>query len=180
MKDVCQEYGILLMLDEVMCGIARTGYVSAWQKEGVVPDIQLIGKGLGGSFFPISGMLIGHHIAQELEHGPSEGAFLHGHTFQNSPLGAATAQAVIDTIMTRNKGGCTLPDEIKCLGSHPDEGGCTLLEDIRCLGIHLGLSLKELLGHHRYVGDIRGIGLMWGVSFSLLLIQAHVGLTYLA
>lgn len=69
MKSVCDKYGALLVLDEVMCGIGRTGTMHAWEYEGVVPDIQTIGKGLGGGYAPIAGLLVGHRVIKTLENG---------------------------------------------------------------------------------------------------------------
>ena len=66
---VCQRYGALLILDEVMCGMGRTGTLHAWEQEGVVPDIQTIGKCLGGGYQPIAGVLAGHRIIDVLEKG---------------------------------------------------------------------------------------------------------------
>lgn len=68
-KAVCDRHGALLILDEVMCGMGRTGTTHAWQQEGIVPDIQTIGKGLGGGYVPIAGLLVGHRVADTLYHG---------------------------------------------------------------------------------------------------------------
>jgi len=68
-RAVCDQYGTLLILDEVMCGMGRTGTYHAWQQEGVVPDIQTIGKALGGGYVPIAGLLIGHRVADTLYRG---------------------------------------------------------------------------------------------------------------
>ena len=92
MKDVCSKHGVLLILDEVMCGMGRTGFLHAWQEEGVVPDIQLMGKGLAGGYAPLSAMLISKDIGQAFER--CSGTFNHGHTFQNNPLACAAGLAV--------------------------------------------------------------------------------------
>lgn len=68
-KDVCDKYGALLVMDEVMCGMGRTGTMHAWEQEGVVPDIQTIGKGLGGGYAPIAGLLAGHRVINTLREG---------------------------------------------------------------------------------------------------------------
>lgn len=68
-KAVCDKHGALLILDEVMSGMGRTGTLHAWEQEGVVPDIQTIGKGLGGGYVPIAGMLIGHRVVNTLDNG---------------------------------------------------------------------------------------------------------------
>ena len=69
MKAVCKKYGALLIMDEVMCGMGRCGTVHAWEHEGVVPDIQTIGKGLGGGYAPIAAILISHRVVDELDKG---------------------------------------------------------------------------------------------------------------
>lgn len=69
MKAVCDKYGALLILDEVMCGMGRTGTMHAWQQEGVIPDLQTIGKGLGGGYVPIAGLLVGRRVSETLVNG---------------------------------------------------------------------------------------------------------------
>lgn len=69
MQEVCRKYGALLILDEVMCGMGRTGAYHAWQHEGVVPDIQTIGKGLGGGYQPVAGVLVNRGVVDTLEKG---------------------------------------------------------------------------------------------------------------
>lgn len=69
MKSVCRKYGALLVLDEVMCGMGRTGYYHAWQHEGVVPDIQTVGKGLAGGYQPVAGVLVHKDVVDALERG---------------------------------------------------------------------------------------------------------------
>ena len=68
-KDVCRKYGALLILDEVMCGMGRTGTLHAWQLEGVAPDIQTIGKGLGGGYMPVAGVLASREVMEALGRG---------------------------------------------------------------------------------------------------------------
>ncbi|KAH8728182.1 pyridoxal phosphate-dependent transferase [Phaeosphaeriaceae sp. PMI808] len=144
MREVCDHYGILLIFDEVMCGMGRTGYLHAWQADNVVPDIQLAGKGLAGGFVPVSAMLVGHKIIESFEKGPSNGAFIHGHTFQNHPMGAAVALEVQKIIQDEN-----------------------LLENVREKGTLLEKKLRERLEPHRYIGNIRGPkgGLFFGIEF---------------
>jgi len=69
MKALCDKYGALLIFDEVMCGMGRTGTMHAWEQEGVIPDIQTIGKGLGGGYVPVAGMLVGHRVIGTLDNG---------------------------------------------------------------------------------------------------------------
>jgi adenosylmethionine-8-amino-7-oxononanoate aminotransferase len=143
MREVCNDYGMLLIFDEIMCGMGRTGYLHAWQKEQVVPDIQLVGKGLAGGFMEISGMLVGHKVHEVFENGPSKGAFNHGHTFQGQAEPSAAALAT-QLFIQDNK----------------------LLENVRKQGPILMRKMRERLQHHRYVGDIRGAeeGLFFSVS----------------
>lgn len=70
-RDVCDKYGALLILDEVMCGMGRSGTLHAWEQEGIVPDIQTIGKALGGGYQPVAGLLVGHRVVNALEKGSS-------------------------------------------------------------------------------------------------------------
>jgi len=140
MKTVCQRYGALFVLDEVMSGMGRCGTLHAWEQEGVVPDIQTIAKGLGGGYAPISGVLIAEHIVQAMDKGT--GAFRHFQTYQGHPVACAAALAVQRVIQDEN-----------------------LLENVRKMGDHLEKGLKERLSGHPHVGDIRGKGLFWGVRF---------------
>ncbi|TVY48403.1 putative aminotransferase [Lachnellula occidentalis] len=142
MKRVCDKHGALLILDEVMCGMGRCGYLHAWQSPdvNVVPDIQTIGKGLGGGYAPISAMLIGKKIVDVVSSG--SGAFNHGHTYQAHPVACAAALAVQNVI--------------------EDEG---LVGRVRALGAILGAGLKSQLSKRWYVGDVRGVGLFWAIEF---------------
>lgn len=138
MKTVCERHGALLILDEVMCGMGRTGTLHAWEQEGIVPDIQTIGKGLGGGYAPVAGILIGNEIINVLVRGT--GAFMHGQTYQGHPVACAAALEVQRIIK--------------------EEG---LVENVAVMGRHLETLLKQRLAGHSHVGDIRGRGLFWGV-----------------
>ncbi|KAI9807041.1 MAG: hypothetical protein M1825_005758 [Sarcosagium campestre] len=92
MKAVCDKHGALLIFDEVMCGMGRTGTLHAWEQEGVVPDVQTIGKGLGGGYAPIAGVLINHRVVDTLTQG--SGSFSHGQTYQGHPVACAAAAEV--------------------------------------------------------------------------------------
>jgi adenosylmethionine-8-amino-7-oxononanoate aminotransferase len=91
-RNICNKYGILLHLDEVMCGMGRTGTYYAFEQEEVIPDVVTIGKGLGGGYAPIAGILINRKIVDALRIGSS--AFNHGQTYQAHPTSCATALAV--------------------------------------------------------------------------------------
>jgi adenosylmethionine-8-amino-7-oxononanoate aminotransferase len=140
MRAVCDRHGALLILDEVMCGMGRTGTLHAWQQEGVSPDIQVVAKGLGGGYQPIGAVLIGRKITDALQAG--SGSFMHGHTYQAHPVACAAALAVQQVIREEN-----------------------LLENVVAMGHHLGQALQERFGNHRHVGDIRGRGLFQALEF---------------
>lgn len=142
MKAVCDKYGALLIVDEVMSGMGRCGTLHAWQHEGVAPDLQTIGKGLGGGYAPVGGVLIGQRVADVLASG--SGCFRHGQTYQGHPVACAAALAVQRVIRQEN-----------------------LLENVKTMGTLLEQELKSRLSSHPHVGDIRGRGLFWGVCFSL-------------
>ncbi|KAJ8106593.1 hypothetical protein OPT61_g9433 [Boeremia exigua] len=142
MREVCDRYGVLLIFDEVMCGMGRTGVMHAWQAEGVAPDIQTTGKGLAGGFQQLSAMLISPKVSDAFEFGPGSGAFSHGHTFQNYPLACAAGLEVQKIIQEEN-----------------------LLQNVKDKGARLSRLLKKRLGNHPRVGDIRGAGLFWGIEF---------------
>lgn len=139
MKAVCDKHGALLILDEVMSGMGRSGTIHAWQQEGVVPDIQSIAKGLGGGYAPVAGILINPRVVDALDKGT--GAFAHGQTYQGHPIACAAALEV-QRIVREEK----LMDNVMAMGKLLEEG------------------LKARLGGHPNVGDIRGRGLFWGVS----------------
>ncbi|OAA68538.1 exocyst complex protein exo70 [Niveomyces insectorum RCEF 264] len=137
---VCRKYGALLILDEVMCGMGRTGTMHAWQQEGVAPDIQTIGKCLGGGYQPVAGVLASHGVIDALTKGT--GSFVHGHTYQGHPVTCAAALAVQRIVADEN-----------------------LIANVRDLGAVLSERLVQRLGHHPNVGDIRGRGFFWGIEF---------------
>lgn len=138
-RKICDCYGALLILDEVMCGMGRTGTLHAWEQEGIVPDIQAIAKGLGGGYQPIGATLASGKIVEAIRDGT--GAFQHGHTYLGHPIACAAALAVQRVIK--------------------EEG---LLARVRTMGGFLEERLFERLGNHRHVGDVRGRGLFWGVE----------------
>jgi len=138
-REICDRHGALLILDEVMCGMGRTGTTHAWEQEGVAPDIQAIAKGLGGGYQPIGAMLASGKIIDAIRSG--SGAFQHGHTYLAHPLACAAALAVQDVIR---------------------EDG--LLEQVKERGRQLEQRLTERFGNHRHVGDIRGRGLFWAIE----------------
>jgi adenosylmethionine-8-amino-7-oxononanoate aminotransferase len=139
MRAVCDKYGALLIFDEVMSGMGRCGTLHAWQQEGVIPDAQTIGKGLGGGYAPVAGLLINHRVIDVLEKG--SGAFSHGQTYQGHPIACAAALEVQRVVREER-----------------------LVENVARMGQLLERGLRKRLGEHAHVGDIRGKGLFWGVS----------------
>src|SRR5581483_8455907 len=91
-REICDRHGILLILDEVMCGMGRTGTLHACEQEGIAPDIMAVAKGLGAGYVPIGAILVQDKIVKALASG--SGAFLHSQTYTGHPLACATALAV--------------------------------------------------------------------------------------
>jgi adenosylmethionine-8-amino-7-oxononanoate aminotransferase len=139
MRAICDRHGALLILDEVMCGMGRTGTMHAWEQEGIAPDIQVIAKGLGSGYQPIGGLLIAGRIVEALHKG--SGGFMHGQTYQAHPVACAAALEVQRIIREDN-----------------------LLENVRAMGTRLETALTERFGNHRHVGDVRGRGLFWAIE----------------
>jgi adenosylmethionine-8-amino-7-oxononanoate aminotransferase len=139
MREICDRHGALLILDEVMSGMGRVGTMHAWEQEGVVPDIQVIAKGLGGGYQPIGGILVQGRVIEAIRDG--SGGFMHGHTYQAHPMACAAALAVQEVIAEEN-----------------------LLANVNAMGALLEQGLTERLGNHRHVGDIRGRGLFWAIE----------------
>ena len=138
-REICDRHGSLLILDEVMCGMGRTGTLHAWEQEGIAPDIQAVAKGLGGGYQPIGAVLANERVVGALRDG--SGAFQHGHTYLAHPVACAAALAVQRVIH--------------------DEG---LLDRVKERGALLERRLQERLGNHRHVGDLRGRGLFQGIE----------------
>ncbi len=139
-RAICDRHGALLILDEVMCGMGRTGTTHAWEQEGVAPDIEVIAKGLGGGYQPIGGILIAGRIVEAIRAG--SGGFMHGHTYQAHPVACAGALEVQRIIREQD-----------------------LVANVRRTGARMEHELTERLGNHPHVGDIRGRGLFWAVEF---------------
>ncbi|MCO4888137.1 aspartate aminotransferase family protein [Cupriavidus sp. WGtm5] len=139
-RAVCDKYGVLLILDEVMSGMGRTGYLFACEEDGVVPDIVTIAKGLGAGYQPIGAMLSTGRIYDAIVGG--SGFFQHGHTYIGHATACAAALAVQRTIVE-------------------DE----LLANVLARGEQLRQRLREALGDHPNLGDVRGRGLFVGVEF---------------
>jgi adenosylmethionine-8-amino-7-oxononanoate aminotransferase len=138
-REICNRHGILLILDEVMCGMGRTGTLYACEQEGVRPDMVAIAKGMGGGYAPIGALLISGDVFRSIAEG--SGAFAHSHTYMGHPLACAAALAV-QRIIRRDD----------------------LLANVRRQGAHLARRLGERFGNHPFVGNVRGRGLFHGVE----------------
>ena len=138
-REICDRYGVLLILDEVMCGMGRTGTLFACEHDEVAPDLVAVAKGLGAGYQPIGAVLTTDTIWQAFRDG--SGFFQHGHTYMGHAMACAAALAVQRAIA--------------------EEG---LLGRVR----RHGAALRQALGHrfadHRHVGDIRGRGLFLGLE----------------
>ncbi|WP_017349195.1 aspartate aminotransferase family protein [Pantoea sp. A4] len=138
-RQLCDKYGILLISDEVMCGMGRTGTLHSFEQDDIVPDIVAIAKGLGGGYQPIGAVLARRHIVQTLQNG--SGFFQHGHTYICHPTAAAAALAVQQVIERDN-----------------------LLARVKQQGDYLAQVLQQQLGGLEFVGNTRGRGLFAGVE----------------
>ena len=154
MKRICRQYGALVIWDEVMSGMGRCGTLHAWQGDHLspspthpegqdaVPDLQMVGKGLGGGYASIAGVIVGRDVVEVMSKGEKGGAcFVHGQTYQALPLSCAAALKV-QQINRRDN----------------------LISNCADMGQVLERHLKEKLGAHPHVGDIRGKGLFWGLE----------------
>ncbi len=139
-REICDRHGVLLILDEVMCGMGRTGTLHACEQEGIAPDIMTVAKGLGGGYQPIGAMLASGAIDRAITAG--SGAFKHGHTYVGHALACAASLAVLDTI---------------------EQDG--LLARVQIQGERLAAALTDRFGNHPHVGDIRGRGLFRALEF---------------
>jgi adenosylmethionine-8-amino-7-oxononanoate aminotransferase len=138
-REVCDRHGVLLILDEVMCGMGRTGTLHACQQEGVVPDLLVLAKGLGGGYQPIGAVLAHQRIVAAMSRG--SGFFQHGHTYLGHPVACAAALAVQQVIEREQ-----------------------LLTKVCTRGRSLATLLTERFANHPYVGDIRGRGLFYALE----------------
>jgi adenosylmethionine-8-amino-7-oxononanoate aminotransferase len=138
-REICDRYGVLLILDEVMCGMGRTGTLHACEQDGVSPDLMTIAKGLGGGYQPIGAVLLQGKIFEAFSKG--SGFFQHGHTYMGHPMAAAAGLAVQEIIQRDN-----------------------LLANVKAMGGLLESRLTERFGNHHHVGDIRGRGLFQAIE----------------
>jgi adenosylmethionine-8-amino-7-oxononanoate aminotransferase len=138
-RDLCDRYGVLLILDEVMCGMGRCGTLWTFEQEGIVPDLVAIAKGLGAGYQPIGALMVSKQIADTIQKG--SGFFQHGHTYIGHAAACAGALAVQKRL-------------------HEDG----VLKRVSPLGSALERKLRKAFENNPHVGDIRGRGLFWGVE----------------
>jgi adenosylmethionine-8-amino-7-oxononanoate aminotransferase len=138
-RELCDRHGILLIVDEVMCGMGRTGTLHAIAQEGVAPDLMAIAKGLGGGYQPVGAVLANARIVDAIARG--SGFFQHGHTYIGHPVGCAAALAV-QKVIERDD----------------------LLAAVRRQGDGLRARLARVFAEHPHVGDVRGRGLFMAVE----------------
>ena len=138
-REICNKYDVLLILDEVMCGMGRTGQLFACAEEEVVPDIITIAKGLGGGYQPIAAMMCQNFIYDTIAKG--SGFFQHGHTYLGHSVACAASLAVVNKLVKEN-----------------------FPEQVRKKGNYLQKNLEITLGQNEYIGDIRGRGLFRAIE----------------
>lgn len=139
LREICDQYNILLILDEVMCGMGRTGTLYAYEQEDIVPDMVVVAKGLGGGYQPIGATLVSKKIFDTVRGG--SGFFQHGHTYLGHPMACAAALAVQQAIVQNG-----------------------LLRNVCIQGDALRAQLVERFSNHPNIGDVRGRGLFLGVE----------------
>jgi Adenosylmethionine-8-amino-7-oxononanoate aminotransferase len=132
-REICDQYGVLLILDEVMCGMGRTGTLYACEQDGVVPDLLTIAKGLGGGYQPIGAVLLSKELYDAFANG--SGFFQHGHTYMAHPMAAAAAVAV-QNVLKRDQ----------------------LVPYVASMESYFKRKIHESFANSSYVGDIRGRG----------------------
>jgi adenosylmethionine-8-amino-7-oxononanoate aminotransferase len=137
--EICRKNGILLIADEVMTGMGRTGKPFAVQHWGIEPDLILVGKGVASGYAPLGAVLVSARVVEAFERG--SGAFMHGFTYQAHPVCAAAGNAVFDYLESQK-----------------------LFDRVIPAGENLRDSLASIQSH-RHVGDVRGLGLLLGVEF---------------
>jgi adenosylmethionine-8-amino-7-oxononanoate aminotransferase len=138
-RAICDRYGVLLILDEVMCGMGRTGTLHACEQDGISPDLMAIAKGLGGGYQPVGAVLLSGQIFDAFSKG--SGFFQHGHTYMGHPMAAAASLAVQEVIRRDD-----------------------LLANVVAMGGHLQRRMEERFANRHHVGDIRGRGLFRSVE----------------
>ncbi|WP_270731875.1 aspartate aminotransferase family protein [Shimia sp. Alg240-R146] len=138
-REICDTHGVLLILDEVMCGMGRTGSLFAFDQDEITPDLCAVAKGLGAGYQPIGAMLCTAEIFDTIRDGT--GFFQHGHTYNGHPTAAAAALAVLNRLTTDG-----------------------IADRVAPMGEKLRAALNDRFGQHAHIGDIRGRGLFIGME----------------
>ncbi|WP_028669557.1 aspartate aminotransferase family protein [Saccharospirillum impatiens] len=138
LRALCDRYGCLLIMDEVLSGMGRTGAWFAYQHYGVAPDILTLAKGLGSGYYPIAAMMARQELVDSVS---KSGGFMHGHTYAGNPLACATGLAVIGVMNAED-----------------------LVSNAAEQGVYLRRKLEELSDKYDCIGNVRGIGLLQGVE----------------
>lgn len=142
-QTVLKKHDVLLIADEVITGFGRTGSMFGSQHYELEPDLITVAKGLTSGYFPLSGAIVGENVYKVLEDSAETvGAFSHGYTYSGHPIGAATANAVLDIVEKEN-----------------------LPENARQVGEYFQARLKEKFAQLPIVGEVRGVGLMGAIEF---------------
>ncbi len=143
LREFCDRHNILLIFDEIITGIGRTGQMFAAETFGVVPDVLCVGKGLGGGYAPLSAMLCRRPLADAFWGPAAENpGFVEGHTFEGNPVSCAAGIAVLQEIVERD-----------------------LCGNARAQGERLRAGFRRLADKYGVIGDIRGKGLLQGIEF---------------
>lgn len=138
-REICDRYGVLLIMDEIMCGLGRTGTLHAFEQEAVAPDLLCLAKGLGGGYQPIAAVIAQDFIVEKMQ--STSGAFQHGHTYVGHPVACAAALATQQVIQQQS-----------------------LVSRSQTLGTELHDMLRATFGQHPKIGDIRGRGLFQAIE----------------
>ena len=138
-REICNKYGVLLILDEVMCGMGRTGHLFACEADNIAPDILCIAKGLAAGYQPIGAMMCTSEVYNAISSG--SGFFQHGHTYLGHPVATAAGNAVLKKLTT--------------------EG---MMEGVVKKGRSLSLALENIFSQNPHIGNIRGRGLFQGIE----------------
>jgi len=142
LREICDKYAVLLIMDEVITGLGRTGAWFASDQEGIVPDLILTGKGTSAGYTPMAAVILREHVVDAMRIGSGTAPF--GHTFSGNPLSAAVCLAVLDYVEREN-----------------------LLENARDRGVNMEQGLIALSQRYKHMVDVRGRGLLWGFEFVL-------------
>jgi adenosylmethionine-8-amino-7-oxononanoate aminotransferase len=138
--EICERNGVLLIADEIMSGMGRTGKAFAVQHWDVEPDMILVGKGIASGYAPLGAVLVSRRVAEAFERG--SGAFQHGFTYQSHPVATAAGNGVLDFVESKK-----------------------LFQRVPIVAQELRSRLTATLASHPHVGDIRGLGLLLGIEF---------------